>query len=53
RRDLDGLAGVAQDAGAPGALWVKRTADGFSGQFAKALQGGIAEAFLDVTGMAP
>ncbi|HUG38987.1 MAG TPA: aspartate--tRNA ligase [Longimicrobiales bacterium] len=37
RKDLDGLNPVAQAAGVPGCLWVKRTAEGWSGQFAKAL----------------
>ena len=37
RKDLDALNPVAQGAGSPGCLWVKRTADGWSGQFAKAL----------------
>ena len=37
RKDLDGLNAVAQAAGVPGCLWVKRTSDGWSGQFAKAL----------------
>lgn len=53
RKDLDALAGVAQQAGAPGALWLKRTEDGFSGQFAKALVGGVATAFLEASGMEP
>ncbi|MEJ2187655.1 MAG: aspartate--tRNA ligase [Gemmatimonadota bacterium] len=53
RKELDALAGVAQGAGAAGALWVKRSDDGFSGQFAKVLDGGHAQAFLDRTGMAP
>lgn len=51
RKDLDALAGVAQEAGAPGALWVKRTDQGFSGPFAKALTDGVAEAFLGATGL--
>ena len=37
RKDLDALNPVAQAAGVPGCLWVKRTTDGWSGQFAKAL----------------
>ncbi|MEJ2679105.1 MAG: hypothetical protein P8174_08530, partial [Gemmatimonadota bacterium] len=53
RRELDALGGVAEAAGGAGALWVKRTDDGFSGQFAKVLEGGHAEAFLDRTGMEP
>lgn len=37
RKDLDALNDVAQAAGAPGCLWVKRTDDGWSGQFARFL----------------
>ncbi|MBW3551879.1 MAG: aspartate--tRNA ligase [Gemmatimonadetes bacterium] len=37
RKDLDALNPVAQAAGVPGCLWVKRTSDGWSGQFARAL----------------
>jgi aspartyl-tRNA synthetase len=53
RRELDALAGVAQAAGAAGALWVKRGDEGFSGQFAKVLDGGHEQAFLERTGMQP
>jgi aspartyl-tRNA synthetase len=53
RKELDALAGVAQAAGAAGALWVKRGDDGFTGQFAKVLKGGAAEAVLERTGMQP
>ncbi|HKJ93099.1 MAG TPA: aspartate--tRNA ligase [Longimicrobiales bacterium] len=51
RKELDALAGVAQDAGAAGALWLKRGDDGFTGQFAKALDERHAQAFLEATGM--
>ncbi|HUE77877.1 MAG TPA: aspartate--tRNA ligase [Longimicrobiales bacterium] len=37
RKDLDALNPVAQAAGASGCLWVKRSSEGWSGQFAKAL----------------
>jgi aspartyl-tRNA synthetase len=51
RRELDELQEVAKRGGSPGALWVKRGADGWTGQFAKALQGGIGERFAERTGM--
>jgi aspartyl-tRNA synthetase len=53
RKDLDALNEVAQKAGAPGCLWVKRTADGWSGQFAKFLDGEQAERFEDAAGIEP
>jgi aspartyl-tRNA synthetase len=52
RRELDELAGVAKSAGASGALWVKRTADGIAGQFAKALDEPLTRRFIDATAMA-
>jgi aspartyl-tRNA synthetase len=51
RRELDALAPLAREHGASGALWVRRTADGMTGPFAKALDGG-ADAFLALTGLA-
>ncbi|HEV2130319.1 MAG TPA: aspartate--tRNA ligase [Longimicrobiaceae bacterium] len=51
RRELDELQEVARRGGAPGALWVKRGDQGFSGQFARALEGGIGERFQAATGM--
>jgi aspartyl-tRNA synthetase len=51
RRDLDQLAPLAQQAGAAGALWLRRTEDGFAGQFAKALSAGLGERFVQETGM--
>ncbi len=53
RKELDALADVAKSAGAAGALWVRRTEEGISGQFAKALVGGLAERFIERTGMEP
>jgi aspartyl-tRNA synthetase len=53
RKELDELQDVAKRAGAPGALWVKRTDDGFSGQFAKALDGAVAERLVERTGLEP
>jgi aspartyl-tRNA synthetase len=40
RKDLDALNDVARAAGVPGCLWVKRSEEGWSGQFAKALEPG-------------
>jgi aspartyl-tRNA synthetase len=51
RRELDELQEVAKRGGAPGALWVKRVDGAFSGPFARALEGGVAEAFVERTGM--
>jgi aspartyl-tRNA synthetase len=53
RKELDELQGVAKRGGAPGALWVKRGDDGFSGSFAKALTGVAGERFVEATGMEP
>jgi aspartyl-tRNA synthetase len=53
RKQLDELEPVAKRGRAHGALWVKRGEDGFSGQFAKALDGGVAERFLAASGMEP
>jgi aspartyl-tRNA synthetase len=53
RKDLDALNGVAQAAGAPGCLWVKRGDDGWSGQFAKFLDGAVADRFQEVAGIEP
>jgi aspartyl-tRNA synthetase len=39
RREIDALQEVARAAGAPGVLWVKRGAEGYSGTFARALEG--------------
>jgi aspartyl-tRNA synthetase len=52
RRELDELAVVARAAGASGALWVKRGADGLTGQFAKALDDSLAPRFIEAAGMA-
>jgi aspartyl-tRNA synthetase len=43
RKELDQLAPMAQAAGSSGALWIRRVADGLSGQFAKALDQGMAD----------
>lgn len=53
RKDLDALNDVAQAAGAPGCLWVRRGADGWSGPFAKALEGAVAERFEAAAGIGP
>jgi aspartyl-tRNA synthetase len=52
RKELDLLQDVARGAGAPGVLWVKRGADGFSGPFAKALDGDLGERLAERTGLA-
>ncbi len=52
RRELDELAPLAQRHGAAGALWLKRTADGFTGQFAKALDETLGARLVEATGMA-
>ena len=54
RRELDELQEVAKRGGAAGALWVRRAEDGaLSGQFAKALDGGLADAFHAAAGVRP
>jgi aspartyl-tRNA synthetase len=53
RRDLDALNPIAQGAGVPGCLWVKRSADGWSGQFAKFLDGPVGERLEAATGIEP
>jgi aspartyl-tRNA synthetase len=45
RKDLDQLAEVARSAGAAGALWVRRTAEGLNGSFAKALAASLVDHF--------
>jgi aspartyl-tRNA synthetase len=50
RRELDALAPLAQAAGASGALWIRRS-DGISGQFAKALDEGMADRLCEAAGM--
>ena len=51
RKELDELQEVAKRGGAMGALVLKRTEEGFSGPFAKALTGGILDGFVGATGM--
>ncbi|HEX8453683.1 MAG TPA: aspartate--tRNA ligase [Longimicrobium sp.] len=51
RRELDELQDVAKRGGAAGALWVKRGDEGMSGQFAKALTGGVLDGFLGASAM--
>ncbi|HEX2189819.1 MAG TPA: aspartate--tRNA ligase [Longimicrobiaceae bacterium] len=53
RRETDELQEVAKRGGAAGALWVKRTEEGLSGQFAKALDEGAAQAFYGAAEMEP
>ena len=51
RRELDELQDVARRGGAPGVLWVKRSDDGYSGTFAKALADAAGERFAEATGV--
>jgi aspartyl-tRNA synthetase len=51
RKELDDLQLVAKRGGAPGTLWVKRSAEGYSGPFAKALDGAVGERFAEATGL--
>ncbi|HSJ25170.1 MAG TPA: aspartate--tRNA ligase [Longimicrobiales bacterium] len=51
RKELDELANVAKAAGAAGALWVKRTPDGLTGQFAKGLDEGLQQRFFQATSL--
>jgi aspartyl-tRNA synthetase len=53
RRELDELQEVARRAGGAGALWVKLGEEGWSGQFAKALDGGVGDALRGRTEMVP
>jgi aspartyl-tRNA synthetase len=53
RKDLDALNDVAQAAGAPGCLWVKRTDDGWSGQFARFLDEAIGARLAETAGVEP
>lgn len=53
RKQLDELQDVARRGNAVGALWVKRTADGFAGSFGKALTGSVGNAFLAATDLQP
>jgi aspartyl-tRNA synthetase len=51
RKELDELQAIAKKGGAPGALWVKRTEEGWSGQFARALDQGIGDRFAATTAL--
>lgn len=51
RREVDELQEVARRGGAVGALWVKRVNGEYSGPFARALTGAVAEAFASTTGI--
>jgi aspartyl-tRNA synthetase len=53
RRELDEFAGIARTAGAPGALWLRRSADALAGPFAKALDRAAADALTERTGLEP
>ncbi|CAN5698319.1 hypothetical protein BH23GEM10_BH23GEM10_16160 [soil metagenome] len=51
RKQLDELTPIAKQAGAAGALWVKRTADGVTGQFAKAPDESVTRRFFEATSL--
>ncbi|HEV2147920.1 MAG TPA: aspartate--tRNA ligase [Longimicrobiaceae bacterium] len=51
RKETDELQEVAKRGGAAGALWVKRSEEGLTGQFAKALDEASAQAFYAATRM--
>ena len=51
RKDLDALNDVAQAAGAPGCLWVKRTDEDWSGQFARFLTEDIGARLQEAAGI--
>ncbi|MGQ0813639.1 MAG: aspartate--tRNA ligase [Gemmatimonadota bacterium] len=51
RKELDALAEIAKHGGAAGAVWVRRTADGLNGSFAKSLNEGLLETFYTTTRM--
>lgn len=53
RRQLDELDTAAQKAGAKGALWIKRTDDGWSGPVAKVLDGDTGQGFASAHGIEP
>jgi len=51
RKELDELQEVAKRGGAAGALWVRRTEEGLAGQFAKALDDALSNAFHAASGV--
>ncbi|HEX9108925.1 MAG TPA: aspartate--tRNA ligase, partial [Longimicrobiales bacterium] len=51
RKELDQLTDIAKAAGAAGALWVRRTAEGLAGTFAKGLDESLAQRFFEATGL--
>jgi aspartyl-tRNA synthetase len=53
RRELDELQEVARGAGGSGALWVKLSAEGWSGQFAKAIVEDLSSDLRTEMGMEP
>jgi len=53
RKQLDGLDKVARDAGAKGALWIKRTDEGWSGPVAKILGDGAGDTVAAAHEIAP
>jgi aspartyl-tRNA synthetase len=53
RKEVDDLQAVAKRGGAPGALWVKRGDDAWTGQFAKGLDTTTSERLARVAGIEP
>ncbi len=51
RRELDELNEIARSAGGAGALWLRRTADGLVGPFARALVGELEARFIEASGL--
>jgi aspartyl-tRNA synthetase len=51
RKELDELTPLAKSVGSAGAIYVRRTDDGLTGQFAKALTPALTDAFIEATGM--
>jgi aspartyl-tRNA synthetase len=51
RKELDELAPLAKTAGAAGALWLRRTDEGFAGTFAKGLDQDLSSRLAETVGM--
>lgn len=51
RKELDRLTEIARSGGAAGAAYIKRTEEGLSGTFAKALDESLAQQFVEAAGL--